>query len=145
MKTRALTKDDYPQWRPLWDQYLIFYQHQLSEEQTELTFKRLINPESGIYGIVLEEDDALVGFAHASFTHSTWNKEQDLYLEDLFVHPTVRSQGYGRALIEATAILGKERGARKLYWQTHKDNRIAQRLYESIATKSEFVIYEKSL
>ena len=145
MKTRALTKDDYPQWRPLWDQYLVFYQHQLSEEQTELTFERLINPESGIYGIVLEEDDALVGFAHASFTHSTWTKEQDLYLEDLFVHPTVRSQGYGRALIEATAILGKERGARKLYWQTHKDNRIAQRLYESIATKSEFVIYEKSL
>ena len=145
MKTRALTKNDYHQWRPLWDQYLVFYQHELSEEQTKLTFERLINPESGIYAIVLEVANSLVGFAHASFTHSTWTKVQELYLEDLFVDPVVRGQGFGRALIEATATLGKERGAKKLYWQTHKDNKVAQRLYESLATQSEFVIYEKSL
>lgn len=145
MKTRALSKTDYPQWRPLWDQYLVFYQHQLSEEQTQITFDRLTNPDYEIYGLVLEVDEQIVGIAHASFTHSTWSQNQDLYLEDLFVDPSVRGQGFGRALIEATANFGKECGAKKLYWQTHRDNTTAQRLYDALATKSEFVIYEKNI
>ena len=145
MKTRALSKNDYPHWRPLWDQYLVFYEHRLPEEQTQLTFERLISPDYEMHGLVLEVDEKLVGIAHASFTHSTWAKDQELYLEDLFVEPSVRGKGYGRALIEATATLGKERGAQKLYWQTHQNNLTAQRLYESLASKSEFVIYEKLL
>jgi len=145
MTTRPLSKTDYPQWRPLWDQYLVFYQHQLSEEQTQLTFERLTDNASGIHGLVLETDGVLVGFAHSSFTHSTWTENQDLYLEDLFVDPSVRGQGYGRELIEAVASFAREHGARKLHWQTHKDNLTAQALYEKLATKSEFVIYEKTL
>ena len=69
----------------------------------------------------------------------------DLYLEDLFVDPAQRGNGLGRELIESVAEFAKENGSRKLYWQTHKDNQVAQRLYNSLATKSEFVIYEKSL
>jgi hypothetical protein len=41
--------------------------------------------------------------------------------------------------------VGKEQGAQKLYWQTHRDNATAQKLYETLASKSEFVIYEKNL
>jgi GNAT superfamily N-acetyltransferase len=145
MTTRPLSKTDYQQWRSLWDQYLVFYQHALSEEQTKLTFDRLVDSEFGIYGLVIEFNGQLVGFAHASFTHSTWSSTQDLYLEDLFVDPSVRGKGFGRALIEATAELGKEHGARKLYWQTHRDNHMAQKLYEKLAKKSEFVIYEKPI
>ena len=143
MKTRALSKTDYASWRSLWDQYLVFYKHELSEEQTQLTFERLTDPHYGIHGLVLEVDGQVVGFTHSSFTHSTWAANQDLYLEDLFVDPAARGQGFGRALIEATAALGKQHGAEKLYWQTHRDNATAQRLYQTLAVQSEFVIYEK--
>ena len=145
MKTRALSKTDYPAWRPLWDQYLVFYQHQLSEEQTLLTFERLADADSGFHAIVIEVENQIVGFAHCSFTSSTWSETMDLYLEDLFVDPAQRGKGLGRALIESVAEFAKENGSRKLYWQTHKDNQVAQRLYNSLATKSEFVIYEKSI
>ena len=145
MKTRALSKTDYPAWRPLWDQYLVFYQHQLSEEQTLLTFERLVAGESGFHAIVIEVDDQIVGFAHCSFTSSTWAETMELYLEDLFVDPAQRGKGLGRELIESVAAFAKETGSRKLYWKTHKDNQVAQRLYDSLATKSDFVTYEKSL
>lgn len=145
MKTRALSKSDYASWRSLWDQYLIFYKHELPEAQTRLTFERLIDPDYAIYGLVLETEGLVVGFTHSSFTHSTWTKEQDLYLEDLFVQPSERGKGFGRALIEATAEFGKQHGAHKLYWQTHRDNSTAQKVYEALAVKSEFVIYEKTI
>jgi RimJ/RimL family protein N-acetyltransferase len=145
MKTRALSKADYASWRILWDQYLVFYEHTLSEEQTQLTFERLTENNSGIHGLVIEINGALVGFAHSSFTHSTWAENQDLYLEDLFIDPAARGKGYGRELIEAVTSFAREHGARKLHWQTHKDNLTAQALYEKLATKSEFVIYEKSI
>jgi GNAT superfamily N-acetyltransferase len=145
MKTRPLSKADYAAWRSLWDQYLVFYQHELSEAQTQLTFDRLVDDNFGIHGLVLEVDGAVVGISHFSFTHSTWSESQDLYLEDLFVDPAARGKGFGRALIEATAAFGNQHGARKLYWQTHRDNATAQKLYETLAVKSEFVIYEKTI
>jgi len=37
MKIRNLNKSDYASWRNLWDQYLVFYKHELTEEQTQLT------------------------------------------------------------------------------------------------------------
>jgi GNAT superfamily N-acetyltransferase len=145
MKIRNLYKSDYSGWRNLWDQYLIFYKHELSEEQTQLTFERLIDSNIGIHGFVLEVDGQILGIAHSSFRHSTWAENQELYLEDLFVDPGSRGKGFGRALINATAEFGKQYGAQKLYWQTHRDNATAQRLYETLASKSEFVTYEKTI
>lgn len=145
MKIRPLSKSDYPQWRQLWDQYLVFYNHTLEEAQTQITFERLTSAKPEIHGLVIEVDSKLIGFTHSSFTHSTWSECQDLYLEDLFVDPAHRGLGAGRALIEAVGEFGKGRGAQKLFWQTHKDNQVAQNLYASLASKSEFVIYEKQI
>ena len=145
MQIRALTKSHYATWRDLWDQYLVFYQHELSENQTQLTFSRLLDQNFNIHGFVLESDGQVIGIAHASFRHSTWSDNQELYLEDLFVNPSHRGKGFGRALIEAVANFGQQHGAPKLYWQTHRDNSTAQKLYDSLATKSEFITYERPL
>lgn len=145
MKIRSLNRSDSAGWRNLWDQYLVFYEHELTDQQTQLTFERLLDSHVSVHGFVLEVDNQILGIAHCSFRYSTWAENQELYLEDLFVDPSVRGQGFGRALIDATAEFGKQHGAQKLYWQTHRDNATAQRLYETLANKSEFVTYEKSL
>ena len=145
MKIRSLNSSDSAGWRDLWDQYLVFYEHVLTDQQTQLTFERLLDSDVSVHGFVLEVDNQILGIAHCSFRYSTWAENQELYLEDLFVDPSVRGQGFGRALIDATAEFGKQHGAQKLYWQTHRDNATAQRLYETLANKSEFVTYEKSL
>jgi len=69
MKIRNLNKSDYASWRNLWDQYLVFYKHELTEEQTQLTFERLLDSTVGMDGFVLEVDGQIFGIAHCSFRY----------------------------------------------------------------------------
>ena len=121
----------------------MFYETSLSEYQTELTWGRLIDPQFGIHALVAEFEGELVGFAHYSFTHSTWAKNQDVYLEDLFVKPSVRGQGLGKLLILGLDVIAKSEGSREVYWETHNNNQAARKLYDSVGQLSEFVKYSR--
>jgi GNAT superfamily N-acetyltransferase len=139
---RALTEEDRPQWLGLWTGYLAFYEQELSQEQTELSWQRLLHSEDGLHAVVAELDGQLVGLAHYFWTPSTWQQNRDLYLEDLFVSPSVRGGGVGRALIEALVDLCLKAGGSKVHWQTHHTNQTAIRLYEKLGQRSEFVVFE---
>lgn len=140
---RPLIAADHPRWSVLWDGYLAFYETVLAPEQTELTWNRLQDPEFGMAGIVADLDGKVVGLAHYSFTHSTWSHSPDLYLEDLFVDPNARGQGVGKTLIMALSEIAKSEGSRRIYWETHRDNQTARRLYDSVGNLSEFVKYSR--
>jgi GNAT superfamily N-acetyltransferase len=142
---RPIKATDRAQWDVLWAGYLEFYETELTDEQTELTWGRLIDDEFEMHGLVAELDGELVGLAHFSFTHSSWAENRDLYLEDLFVSSKVRGQGFGKALILALDEVAREEGARKVWWETHKDNAVARRLYNSVAELSEFVKYTRAV
>lgn len=142
---RPVRPSDRQQWDGLWQGYLTFYKETLSTQQTELTWARLIDDEYEMHGLVAELDGELVGLAHFSFTNSSWAENRALYLEDLFVSPTVRGQGFGKALILALDEVAREEGARKVWWETHRDNATARRLYDSVGELSEFVKYTRSV
>jgi GNAT superfamily N-acetyltransferase len=142
---RPIKSSDRAQWDALWQGYLTFYEHELSAEQTDLTWQRLCEDEFEMHGLVAELDGEVFGLAHFSFTHSSWAENRDLYLEDLFVSPKVRGQGFGKALILALDEVAREEGARKVWWETHKDNATARRLYDSVADLSEFVKYTRAV
>jgi GNAT superfamily N-acetyltransferase len=141
---RELQESDRSAWDALWAGYLEFYETELTTEQTELTWARLQDPDFEMYSLAVELDGSVVAFAHYSFTHSSWSVAQDIYLEDLFVDPALRGQGLGRVLIEALGNLAAEAGASKVWWETHKDNATARRLYDSVGELSEFVKYTRS-
>ncbi len=142
---RPVRASDRSKWDGLWAGYLEFYETELTDEQTELTWCRLIDDEFEMHGLVAELDGELVGLAHFSFTHSSWAENRDLYLEDLFVSSKVRGQGFGNALILALDDIAREEGARKVWWETHKDNAVARRLYDSVAELSAFVKYTRAV
>lgn len=140
---RELQESDRSSWDALWAGYLEFYETELTAEQTELTWSRLMDPDFEMHSLAVELDGSVVAFAHFSFTHSSWSEAQDVYLEDLFVDPALRGQGLGRVLIEALGDLAAEMGASKVWWETHKDNATAMRLYDSVGELSEFVKYTR--
>ena len=141
---RSLTAADETAWNGLWHQYLLFYEHALPPEQTERTWRTLVSDTGPLFARVVEIDGELVGFAHFSFTHSTWEEHPDVYLEDLFVSPFARGLGIGRSLIDDVTRIAREHRASRVHWITKNDNAQARRLYDRLATLSDFVIYERS-
>ena len=142
---RAIEEKDKDQWLKLWAGYLEFYKSTISPEQTDLTWKRLINNELKMFGFVAESEEGVIGFTHCLFRPSTWTETDYCYLEDLFVNPNIRGKGIGRALMNKVFELAKEKNSKRVYWTTQEFNKTARVLYDSITPVSEFVQYRLPL
>ena len=143
---RALTADDYPAWLPLWRGYLRFYRGEVSDEVTLGTFRRLAFGLDGMTGLVAEDPagtGGLDGLAHLVFHPSTWAPQPYCYLEDLFVVPSARGSGLSRQLIDAVYAEADRRGAARVYWETQEYNGAARSLYDLVAHRTSFVVYER--
>jgi GNAT superfamily N-acetyltransferase len=132
LRIRPISQNDKTRWLELFKQYIEFYKSQLSNEQYELTWKR-INSEYNMHGLLAEKDGQIIGLAHYIFRPDTWEMEDFCYLEDLYVDPKVRGVGVGRALIKAVEQIAIEKGSKRLYWTTAEDNEVARKLYDKLA------------
>lgn len=142
---RKLESSDYEPWLELWKQYLVFYNHSLSPEQTQLTWDRLLADAGPIYARVAQLDEKVVGFTHYSFTHSTWEHSPAVYVEDLFVAPSSRHSGVARALAAELENIASGAGSQRLHWITQHHNVAARKLYDELGELTEFIVYEKNL
>jgi GNAT superfamily N-acetyltransferase len=85
----------------------------LTEDQLH---SALFAPQPAVYAHVAIDGDECVGFALWFLNFSTWEGVHGIYLEDLYVRPTVRGRGAGRALLAELARLCLERGYKRLDW-----------------------------
>ena|SRR5947209_7663607 len=81
------------------------------------------------------DSDDVVGFALWFVTFSTWLARPGIYLEDLFVRPSARRQGHGRALLLELARIAAERGYGRLEWAVLDWNVDAQAFYRSLGAQ----------
>lgn len=119
-----------------------FLRNRLNDTVTAETFRRLID-DPRYLGLVAEVEGRIIGLVHCIFHPVTGSPNGYCYLEDLFVDPTARGKGAGRTLIEAVYAESDRRGCARVYWHTHKDNRVARALYDRLASLSEFVQYRR--
>jgi GNAT superfamily N-acetyltransferase len=143
VQIRALRFNDRDQWYELWRGYLRFYRQRLPEEITEATFRRLAGDDQQLHGLVAELDGHLTGFVNYLFHPSSWSLTQVCYLEDLFVDPTMRGGGVGRALIKAVYDAADAANATTVYWMTQEFNAAGRALYDTLAHRTSFIRYER--
>jgi GNAT superfamily N-acetyltransferase len=143
VRVRPLEAADHEAWLPLWRGYLEFYKTTLPDEVTADTWRRLLDPKSGIHGFGAFDGEELVGIVHYLFHPVTWSVSQRCYLEDLFVSPSARGSGAGRKLIEAVYRAADEVGADQVYWLTAQSNTEARRLYDHVGQLTPFVKYRR--
>ena len=76
------------------------------------------------------------GFALWFFNYSTWQGRPGIYLEDLFVRPSFRGRGIGKALLVhlARRALAEECG--RFQWQVLDWNAPAIGFYETLGAKA---------
>ena len=143
-RVRRLEAGDRAEWLELFRAYIAFYRAAVPDQVVDLTWQRLMGALPDMVGLAaVDADGRLVGIAHVVFHPSTWAVTGYAYLEDLFVAPSVRGQGVGRALIEAVYGTADARGASRVYWVTEEDNATARRLYDGVATRAPFVQYRR--
>jgi GNAT superfamily N-acetyltransferase len=142
----TLSAADFDDWNPLWQAYLVFYKSQLSDDVTATSFARLTNPAEPTGGFLARDASGkAIGMVNWIDHRTNWAVGNNCYLQDLYVNQTARVGGIGRALIEAVADAARERGCARVYWQTHESNETAMKLYDKVATKSGFLVYNKGL
>ncbi|WP_244202406.1 GNAT family N-acetyltransferase [Buttiauxella warmboldiae] len=146
VEVRALEAEDYAQWSELWQGYLAFYQAQISDVVTRLTWQRMLDAAEPMFALgAFDEQGKMTGIVHMVYHRGTWSAEDRCYLEDLFTAPETRGKGVGRALIEAVYQHAQAQGCGRVYWHTHETNAAGQALYDKLADKPGFIQYRKNL
>ncbi len=82
--------------------------------------------------VALDAEGAVVGFALWYVTFSTWKGRPGLWLEDLFVRPSARGTGLGRALLQTLAAVCVDRGYPRFEWWVLDWNAPAIGFYRSL-------------
>lgn len=142
---RPLKTSDHEEWRRLWTAYLAFYETSVPEDVYAVSFQRLLSGQPGEYQcFIAEYHGKPVGLAHFLYHRFMWTIEDTCYLMDLFADPEVRGKGIGRALIEAVHTQAKRDGVPSTYWSTQEFNYRGRILYDQVASRTPFIVYEKN-
>ena len=86
--------------------------------------------------LIAELDGEAVGFALFFHNFSTFEGRPGLYLEDLFVRPSARGAGLGKALLAALASLAVERGWARFEWSVLDWNTPAIGFYKALGARA---------
>jgi len=127
--------------------YQRFYEvEEIDEGRNRAFFSRFIAPSDDGMLLGAWRGEELAGYACLYWTFTSLVPAETVLMNDLFVAEAARGQGAGRALIEASAEIARQRGAHRLEWMTAPDNRTAQRLYDATgAEPSSWIEYELKL
>lgn len=136
--------DEFGELLPLIAAYQRFYEAEtIDEERNRGFFRRFLAPSEDGLLLGARLEDRLVGYACLYWHFSSLEACESVLMNDLYVVEDVRGRGVGRALIEATAEVARERGVPFVEWSTAPDNLAAQRLYDTTgAERSEWFTYE---
>jgi GNAT superfamily N-acetyltransferase len=72
------------------------------------------------------------GFALYFHNYSTWRGHAGIHLEDIYVTPSLRGKGIGRALITRVAAIAVEEGCPRLQWDVLEWNTPAIGFYQKM-------------
>jgi GNAT superfamily N-acetyltransferase len=130
---------DLPDLLPLMRAYCDFYSVGPSDAALLALARALIEDprRDGVQLIARDRGRRALGFTTLFWSWSTLSASRIGTLNDLYVVPEARGTGLAEALIEASREKCGEHGATEMAWQTAKDNRRAQAVYERVGARRE--------
>lgn len=142
-KVRDIRESDRDSWRRLFAEYGVFYETEFSDTVLDGVWAWLMDAESEVCAVVAVDDGRAFGFALYRRVPDTFTAGPAWFLDDLYVEPGHRGSGAGTALIDAVAERATSDGGGMLRWITAADNVVAQRVYDRVATRANWVTYER--
>jgi len=92
-------------------------------------------PTPRFWSLIAEFDGNPAGFALCFPTYSTWEGHHGIFLEDLYVSPTLRGRGIGKALLIRIAQIAVEQGCPRINWNVLDWNAPSIAVYERLGAR----------
>jgi len=92
---------------------------------------------------IVEVEGQIAGFAIWFLNYSTWQGKHGIYLEDLYIRPKFRGQGWGKKLLQDLASKCVENGWGRFQWWVLDWNEPAIEFYRSLGAVAmdEWTVY----
>jgi GNAT superfamily N-acetyltransferase len=110
-------------------------EHELKATEEQLS-EALFGARPAAEALIAERDGEALGYALFFPTFSSFLASTGVWLEDLFVRPSNRGEGVGRALLSAVAARVRERGGERLEWAALDWNELALGFYRRIGAQT---------
>jgi GNAT superfamily N-acetyltransferase len=132
-------------WRGLYDGYAAFYKRQMTDEIAGVVWGWLMDPDHELEGALALLDGTAVGLAHYRRMPSPLRGSDIGFLDDIFVAPEGRGRDIGRALFAHLEAAARAKGWGVVRWITADDNYRARGLYDTLARKTSWNLYEMQI
>lgn len=141
---RAATEDDVPVILALIKELAKYEKLSHEVEATAADIRRSLFDERPVAEALIGElEGAPISFALFFYNFSTFLGKPGIYLEDLYVKPDYRSNGFGRRMLAHLARLAKERNCGRFEWSVLDWNEPAIRTYDRLNARpmQEWILY----
>ena len=139
---REIQLKDKEQWQELYKGYANFYKVEMNNQILETVWSWLHDKNHELNGIVYEIDGNIVALAHYRRMPRPLKGKDVGFLDDLFVEPIHRGKRIGEQLLNELKKISKFKGWGLIRWITHNDNLRAKNLYDRVAEKTHWNLYE---
>tara|TARA_B100000700_G_scaffold224363_1_gene247374 strand:+ start:373 stop:804 length:432 start_codon:yes stop_codon:yes gene_type:complete len=139
---RNIQIKDKDEWRELYQGYANFYKVEISKITLDTVWNWLLDQNHELSGLVYEINNKLVAIAHYRRMPSPLRGKDIGFLDDLYVHPDFRGRKIGEEIINKLNHISQEKGWGLIRWITRNDNHNAKSLYDRVANKSTWDVYE---
>lgn len=130
-------------WEGLFRAYCAFYGVEATHLHADRVWNWIHDPASTTGCLLARLADGVpVGLAHFRTWQWPLRGEIACFLDDLYVVPSQRRRGAGRALLTELDAVAQANGWTVIRWITRGDNETARRLYERVATVVPVVTYQ---
>lgn len=132
-KIRQATPEDLPVlWRLLAQKAEFDKKLDTLSATPEALKEHLFGQPNYLKAIVAESEGEIVGFASFFYNYSTFLTKPGLYIDDLFILPSHRRQGLGKAMLGYLAQLAIEHDCGRLEWLVAVGNENAKAFYQRL-------------
>ena len=139
---REIKLSDKEEWEVLYRGYADFYKVPMKDEILKTVWSWLHDRNHDVKGIGYEHWNKVVGLAHYRRMPRPLRGRYIGFLDDIYVDPKYRGKKIGEKLIHELSEISKKNNWGLIRWVTHNDNIRAKSLYDRIAKKTSWDLYE---
>jgi len=92
-------------------------------------------PSPAFAGLVAEAEGRTLGYLLYHFGYDSDRAARNLHIADLYIDPSARRRGIGKALMTEAARIAREHHAEELIWSVYVPNALAARFYAGLGAE----------